>query len=234
MLEIQDISVSYGIVPVLHNVSLNIKENEIVALLGSNGAGKTTLLNAISGLIKPKSGSIILESTHIEGLPPHKILEEGISQVPEGRRVFSYMTVKENLLLGAYSSKAQKRKNESLEWVFSLFPVLKERSKSQARLLSGGEQQMLAVGRGLMARPKLLLVDEPSIGLAPKVLFEVYGTIEGLRKEKVTILLSEQNAQYALKLADRGYVLQDGKVALEGPSNELLGSDLVRKAYFGR
>ena len=234
MLEVKNLNVSYGVTPVLRDVSFNVKENEIVALLGSNGSGKTTALNTILGMLKPTSGSIIFQGQHVENLPPHKIVEAGIAQVPEGRRIFPYLTVKENLLLGAYSREAWRKRKDSLEHVLSLFPPLKERSHVQARLLSGGEQQMLVIGRGLMSHPKLLMIDEPSLGLAPKVLSEVYDVIKHLREEKITILLSEQNAHYALKVGDRGYVLQDGAIVLEGLSGELLKSEFVKKAYIGR
>jgi branched-chain amino acid transport system ATP-binding protein len=233
MLEVKNISVSYGIIPALRNVSFDVQKNETVALLGSNGSGKTTTLNAISGILKPSSGTIIFENRNIEKLPPHKIVEAGITHIPEGRRIFPYLTVKENLLIGANSREAWEKRNESLERVYNLFPVLKERSSMQARLLSGGEQQMLVIGRGLMSRPKLLLLDEPSLGLAPKILSEIYNVIQSLREERIAILLSEQNAHYALKVADRGYVLQDGEIVLEGASDKLLKSDLVKKAYLG-
>lgn len=234
MLEIKDLSVSYGVIPVLRNVSLNVGKDEIVTLLGSNGSGKTTMLKTISGILRPTSGSIIFQGKHIENSPCHEIVMAGIAHVPEGRKIFPYMTVKENLCLGAYEPKAWKKKHDSLEWVFGLFPPLKERSNMEARMLSGGEQQMLVVGRGLMSRPRLLMIDEPSLGLGPKVLSEVYKVIKDLRREKIAILLSEQNARYALNVVDRGYVLQDGSIVLEGSSDELLESELVKRAYIGR
>jgi len=234
MLKIDSLNVKYGAIQVLYNVSLNVGKEEIVALLGSNGAGKTTLLNTICGLIKPSSGSISFLGKNIENLPPHKILRSGILQVPEGRRIFPYMTVLENLLVGANNPEAWRRRNELLERVFNLFPILKERRNMQARLLSGGEQQMLAIGRSLMGNPRLLLIDEPSLGLAPKVLTKIYDTIKSLRDdEDVTILLAEQNAQYALNIADRGYVLENGRIVLEGLSMELLNNEHVKKAYLG-
>jgi len=234
MLEVKNLNVSYGVLPVLHDVDLTVQENEVVALLGSNGAGKSTLLNTIQGMIKPISGSILFLGKPIENLPPHKVIAEGIAQVPEGRRLFPFMTVRENLLLGAYPGKAWQNKDKRMEWVMELFPILKERANMHSRLLSGGEQQMLTIGRGLMAQPRMLLVDEPSLGLAPVVLDHLYETLGKLRDSKITILLSEQNALRALELADRGYVMQDGKIMLEGKSADLLQSDLVKRAYLGR
>jgi len=234
MLEVKNLNVSYGVIPVLHDVSLRVKENEMVALLGSNGAGKSTLLNTIQGFLKPKSGSISFLGKAIEGFPPHRVIAEGIVQVPEGRRLFPYMTVRENLLLGAYPGSAWGSKKERMEWVMGLFPILKERAQMQARLLSGGEQQMLTIGRGLMALPRLLMVDEPSLGLAPVILDSLYATLEKLRESKITILLPEQNALRALTIGDRGYVMQDGRVVLEGNCQSLMQSDLVRQAYLGR
>ncbi|MGB9697975.1 MAG: ABC transporter ATP-binding protein [Thermodesulfobacteriota bacterium] len=234
MLEVKNLNVSYGVIPVLHDVCVEVKENEIVALLGSNGAGKSTLLNTIQGILRPRSGKIIFLGQNLENLPPHEIIARGIVQVPEGRRLFPYMTVKENLLLGAYPGNAWKNKKERMEWIMSLFPILKERANMQARLLSGGEQQMLTIGRGLMAYPRLLMIDEPSLGLAPVILDNLYSTFAKLRDSRITILLPEQNALRALGIADRGYVMQDGRIVLEGPSQNLLQSDLVKQAYLGR
>jgi branched-chain amino acid transport system ATP-binding protein len=234
MLEVKNLHVSYGVIPVLHDVSLSIQENEVVALLGSNGAGKSTLLNTIQGIIKPTSGSIWFLGKSIENLPAHKVIAEGIAQVPEGRRLFPYMTVKENLLLGAYPGKAWKVKQKRMEWVMELFPILKERANMPSRSLSGGEQQMLTIGRGLMAQPQLLMVDEPSLGLAPVVQDHLYETLGKLRQSRITILLPEQNALRALGIADRGYVMQDGRIVLEGNAASLMKSDLVKKAYLGR
>ena len=208
--------------------------NEFVALLGSNGAGKTTLLNTISGMVRARSGTIAFDGKRIDSLPPYKIIAMGIAQVPEGRRILPHMTVEENLLLGAYAGDAWRQRTSSLERAYYLFPRLKERRNVVARALSGGEQQMLLIARGMMSLPRLLMVDEPSLGLAPIVLAEVYRVLERLREEKVTVLLSEQNARYALRTADRAYVLQDGRVALEGKGTDLLENDLVRKAYLGR
>ncbi len=234
MLEIKNLNVSYGVIPVLHDVSLSIAENELVALLGSNGAGKSTLLNTIQGIVKPSSGNILFLGKPIENLPTHKIISAGIAQVPEGRRLFPYMTVKENLLLGAYPGKAWQVKKKRIEWIMELFPILKERANMSSRLLSGGEQQMLTIGRGLMAQPRLLMVDEPSLGLAPVIQDHLYQTLGKLRQSKITILLPEQNALRALGIGDRGYVMQDGRIVLEGNAADLLQSDLVKKAYLGR
>jgi branched-chain amino acid transport system ATP-binding protein len=233
MLEVKNINVSYGVIPVLHDVSMQVKENELVVLLGSNGAGKSTLLNTIQGMIKPVSGSISFLGKAIGGLPPHRVIAEGIVQVPEGRRLFPYMTVRENLLLGAYPGNAWKDKKERMAWVMSLFPILKERANMQSRMLSGGEQQMLTIGRGLMAHPRMLMVDEPSLGLAPVILDNLYQTLGKLRESKITILLPEQNALRALQIGDRGYVMQDGRIVLEGDCQSLMQSDLVRRAYLG-
>jgi len=234
MLEVKNLNVSYGVTPILRDVSLNVKQGEVIALLGSNGAGKTTLVNTIMGMLKTESGEIIFEGEHIENMPPHEIVKRGISQVPEGRKIFPYISVGDNLFLGAYSNEAWHKKNESVEWVYDLFPLLKERQNMPARTLSGGEQQMLVIGRGLMSHPKLMMVDEPSLGLAPKLLSEVYGILARLREEKITVLLSEQNARQALTISDRGYVLGNGRVVLADSSDRLLDSELIKEAYLGR
>jgi branched-chain amino acid transport system ATP-binding protein len=234
MLEVENLNVSYGITPILRDVSFNIKQGEIIALLGSNGAGKTTLVNTIMGVLKPVSGSIVFEGEHIENMPPHEIVRRGIVLVPEGRRIFPYISVRDNLFLGAYSKEAWPKRNDSIEWVYSLFPILKERRNMPARTLSGGEQQMLVLGRGLMSHPKLIMADEPSLGLAPKLLSEVYDILGKFREEKITTLLSEQNARQALSISDRGYVLQNGSVVLEGSSDKLLDTELIKEAYLGR
>jgi len=234
MLKIENLSVAYGIVQALYNVEFDVGANEFVALLGSNGAGKTTVLNTISGLSKAISGSISFLGERIENLSSSERVKAGIIQVPEGRRIFPYLTVIENLMMGASGRREMwKKRQDSLEQVFALFPILKERRKLRASLLSGGEQQMLVIGRGLMAHPKLLMIDEPSLGLAPRVLSEIYDIIKGLRKEGTTILLAEQNVEQALTVADRGYVLENGRVVLEGSSEKLLNSEYVRKAYLG-
>lgn len=234
MLEVTSLSVSYGVIPALHDVSFNVKQNEIVTILGSNGTGKSTILNAIQGFMKCPVGRIIFRDQPIQNLPPHKIVDMGIVQVPEGAKSFPYMTVKENLLLGAYQSNSWKKRKETLEYVYSLYPILKERSNQTARLLSGGEQQMLKIGRGLMSNPRLMMVDEPSIGLAPLIVDAVYETLAKLRDSGLTILLTEQNALRALQLANRGYILQEGRVILEDKAENLIKNDLVRKAYLGR
>lgn len=234
MLEVDNLSVSYGVIPALHDVSFNIKENEIVTILGSNGTGKSTILNTIQGFMKCLVGRIIFQDEPIQNLPPHKIVDRGIVQVPEGSKAFPYMTVKENLLLGAYRSNSWKKRKKTLEYVYSLYPILKERSNQTARLLSGGEQQMLKIGRGLMANPRLMMVDEPSIGLGPLIVDAVYETLAKLRDSGLTILLTEQNALRALQLANRGYILQAGRVVIEDKAENLMKNDLVRKAYLGR
>lgn len=233
MFEIHNLNVFHGLIPVLHDVSLEVKEGEMVALLGSNGAGKTTLLNTVSGIHKASSGSIIFEGEHIENKPPHEIVKRGIIQVPEGRKILPYLTVEENLYLGAYTNEAWRKRKQSVERVYELFPVLKERRRVLAGSLSGGEQQMLVIGRGLMARPKLMMFDEPSLGLAPKLLSEVYRTLAKLRDEKITILLSEQNVRQALAITHRAYVLENGRLMLSGDSKELLNNEMVKRAYLG-
>jgi branched-chain amino acid transport system ATP-binding protein len=234
MLEVKNLNVSYGVTPILRDVSLSVKQGEVIALLGSNGAGKTTLVNTMMGMLKPVSGEIIFEGEHIENMQPHEIVKRGIAQVPEGRKIFPYISVRDNLFLGAYSNEAWHKRSESMEWVYNLFPLLKERQHMPARTLSGGEQQMLVIGRGLMSRPRLILVDEPSLGLAPKLLSEVYEILAKLSEEKITTLLSEQNARQALTISDRGYVLENGKVVLADSSDKLLNSDLIKEAYLGR
>ena len=233
MLEVSDINTFYGRVQALWGVSLKVDEGEIVALVGANGAGKTTLLNTISGLQCPASGSVEFLGERIDGISPHCIVELGISHIPEGRRLFTEMSVRENLEMGAYPYHAWKQKEETLEHVYESFPVLKERAGQLARTLSGGEQQMLAMGRGLMSRPKLCMFDEPSSGLAPRLVLEVFDVIKSLLAQGLTILLIEQNVRHTLEIADRAYVLENGRIALEGASNELLQSDHVRKAYLG-
>jgi branched-chain amino acid transport system ATP-binding protein len=234
VLEVKNLNVSYGVTPVLRDVSFNIQEGEVVALLGSNGAGKTTLVNTIMGMLKPVSGEIVFEGEHIDSMPTYEIVKRGIAQVPEGRRIFPYISVRDNLFLGAYSDKAWSKRNHSIELVYSLFPLLKERQNMPARTLSGGEQQMLVIGRGLMSQPRLILVDEPSLGLAPKLLAEVYSILSKLSEVKITTLLSEQNARQALTISDRGYVMENGRMVLADSSDRLLVSDLIKEAYLGR
>ena len=234
MLEVRNLNVSYGVTPILRDVSLSVKQGEVIALLGSNGAGKTTLVNTMMGMLKPVSGEIIFEGEHIENMQPHEIVKRGIAQVPEGRKIFPYISVRDNLCLGAYSNEAWHKRSESMELVYGLFPLLRERQHMPARTLSGGEQQMLVIGRGLMSRPKLLLGGEPSLGLAPKLLSEVYDILAKLSEEKITTLLSEQNARQALTISNRGYVLENGRVVLADSSDKLLNSDLIKEAYLGR
>jgi len=233
MLKVSNINTFYGKAQALWDVSLEIGESEIVALVGANGAGKTTLLNTISGLLRPASGSVEFLGKRIDGLEPHTIVELGISHIPEGRRLFADMSVRENLEMGAYTSEAWKRKGETLEQVYQVFPTLKERGGQLARTLSGGEQQMLAMGRGLMSKPKLCMFDEPSFGLAPMLVLEVFQIIQSLREQGITILLIEQNVRHTLEISDRGYVLENGQIVLEGQSEKLLKEELIRKAYLG-
>jgi branched-chain amino acid transport system ATP-binding protein len=233
MLKIEDIDVYYGIIHALKGVSLEINQGEIVTLIGANGAGKSTLLKTISGLLKPKRGDILFGGQSISGKVAQSIVKQGLSHVPEGRRVFSNMTVEENLELGAYLRKDKKGIREDFEKVFDLFPRLLERRKQLAGTLSGGEQQMLAMGRALMARPRLLLLDEPSMGLAPLLVKTIFRIIEEINKSGTTILLVEQNANMALSIADRAYVIETGKIVISGTSEELNESDQIRMAYLG-
>jgi branched-chain amino acid transport system ATP-binding protein len=233
MLQVSNIDIFYSKVQVLWGVSLKIEKGEIVALVGSNGAGKTTLLNTVSGLLRPASGSIEFLGRRIDGLPPHAIVELGISHIPEGGKVFTDMSVHENLDMGAYPHHAWKQKEETLKQVYRIFPILSERKGQLARTLSGGERQMLAIGRGLMSRPKLCVIDEPSYGLAPMFVKEVFRIIKSLSEQNITVLLIEQNVRHTLEIVDRAYVLENGRVALEGTGQELLQSDYVRKAYLG-
>jgi branched-chain amino acid transport system ATP-binding protein len=233
MLEVNNINTYYGQIQVLWDVCLKINEGQIVALVGANGAGKTTLLNTISGIIRPTSGTISFLGQRIDGMSPHNIVELGISHIPEGRKLFTDMSVRENLEMGAYSSRAWKHRQETLEQVYQLFPVLRERAGQLARTLSGGEQQMVAMGRGLMSMPKLCIIDEPSNGLAPRLVLEVFEKIKSLREQGITVLLVEQNVHQTLEIADYACVLENGRIALEGCCDDLLKSDHVRKAYLG-
>jgi branched-chain amino acid transport system ATP-binding protein len=233
MLEICNLNTFYGKVQALWDVSLRIDEAEIFALIGSNGAGKTTLLNTISGLLRPASGSVEFLGKRIDGLAPNTIVELGLSHIPEGGKVFKDMTVHENLEMGAYSYHAWKQKKETFEQIYEIFPALKERQGQLARTLSGGEQQMLAMGRGLMSRPKLCAFDEPSYGLAPMLVESVFRVIKSLREQGITIFLIEQNVRLTLETADRACVLENGRAAMEGCCDKLLTSDYIRKAYLG-
>ena len=233
MLKIDNIDVYYGAIHALKGISLEVKEGEIVTLIGANGAGKSTTLRTISGLLKPKTGSITFLGQNIEGVRAHEIVKKGISQVPEGRRVFAEMTVMENLDLGAFVRKDKAGIQQDLKHVFELFPRLEERKNQLAGTLSGGEQQMLAMGRALMSRPKLLLLDEPSMGLAPLLIKEIFNIIVDINKSGTTVLLVEQNANMALSIANRAYVLETGRITLSGSAKELAASEDVRKAYLG-
>ncbi|MDK2992218.1 MAG: branched-chain amino acid transport system ATP-binding protein [Clostridiales bacterium] len=233
MLELNDIHVFYGAIHAIQGISLTVREGEIVSLIGANGAGKSTTLNTICGLIRPKNGSITFMGNDITHLSPADIVKLGISQVPEGRRIFTNMTVLENLELGAYKRADKDGIRQDIEDVYKRFPRLKERQRQIAGTLSGGEQQMLAIGRALMARPRLLLMDEPSMGLAPILVKEIFEIIKEINNAGTTILLVEQNAHMALSIANRAYVLETGRIALEGPANELADNPQVQKAYLG-
>ncbi|HYN88322.1 MAG TPA: ABC transporter ATP-binding protein [Ardenticatenaceae bacterium] len=233
MLVLDEVHTSYGHIHALRGISLAVDEGEIVTLIGSNGAGKTTTLNTISGLRKPTSGSITLQGERIDQLPPHQVSQLGVSQSPEGRRIFGRMTVRENLEMGAFHRRDKAGIRQDMEEVLTLFPRLRERLTQAGGTLSGGEQQMLAIGRALMSRPRILLLDEPSMGLAPILVEQIFEIIRDINRRGTTILLVEQNAQIALGIASRGYVLETGKIRLEGPAAELLESPQVREAYLG-
>ncbi|MBN2427755.1 MAG: ABC transporter ATP-binding protein [Deltaproteobacteria bacterium] len=233
ILKIENLHVKYGQVEVLHGINLHVNKGEIVTILGANGAGKSTTLNAISGLVKVSSGAIYFEDQPISKVPAHRVVELGVAQAPEGRRVFGTLTVQENLNLGAFTNRDGDNIIQTLGWIYELFPVLLERKNQLAGTLSGGEQQMLAIGRALMANPKVLLLDEPSLGLAPILVKAIFKTLKEINEAGLTIVLVEQNARAALKLANRGYVFEVGKVALEGPSADLLEDPNVQNAYLG-
>jgi branched-chain amino acid transport system ATP-binding protein len=233
ILKVENIDVFYDDLQVIWSVSFEVNRGEIVALLGSNGAGKSTILNTVSGLLTPASGRITFEDRRLDQVPAHKVIEHGIAQVPEGRRLFPEMTVRENLIMGSLTPKAKAKRNETIEWVFGLFPRLREREKQMAGTLSGGEQQMLAVGRGLMALPKLIMLDEPSLGLAPILVAEIFNIIERIQQEGVTVLVVEQNTKHTLEICHRGYVLENGRVVLDGTGEELLDNEHVKQAYLG-
>ena len=232
MLQVSDVHVYYGAIHALKGVSFAVDRGELVTLLGANGAGKTTTLKTLSGLLRPASGSVRLENYPVHKIDAHEIVRRGIAHVPEGRKVFPRFTVLENLKVGGYA-RSQKSLGPELDFVFQMFPRLKERQKQYAGTLSGGEQQMLAIGRALMAKPKLLLLDEPSMGLAPKIVEQILETIRTINQAGMTVLLVEQNAAMALAISHRGYVLETGSVILEGPASVLAGNDLVRQAYLG-
>jgi len=233
LLQVSEVDVFYGGIQALWNVSLHVRSGEIVALIGANGSGKSTLLDAISGLIRPAGGSIEFEGQNTTRLDPYKIVSRGISQVPEGRRIFPELSVRDNLLLGAYNRAARSQREKNLEMVHELFPVLKERKKQTAKTLSGGQQQMLALGRGLMSSPKLMLIDEMSLGLAPIVINEVYRALREMRERGITILFVEQNVRRSLDEADRAYIMEAGHIVLAGKSQDLCEEEEVKKAYFG-
>ena len=233
MLEIKDIEVFYGVIQAIKGISFEVNEGEVIALIGANGAGKTTILHTITGLLSPKKGSVIFEGKDITKVPAHKIVSLGMAHVPEGRRVFAELSVYQNLKMGAYTRKDKAEIAQTLEMVYKRFPRLEERKNQMAGTLSGGEQQMLAIGRALMSSPKLLMLDEPSMGLAPILVEQIFDIIKELHAAGTTILLVEQNAQAALSVADRAYVLETGRISLSGTGGELMASDQVRKAYLG-
>ena len=232
LLEVKNIKVYYGNINAIKDISFEVNEGEIVTLIGANGAGKSSILNTVAGLIKPKSGEIIFDGQCIIGIPAHKIVSKGMALCPEGRRIFQQLSVKENLEMGSYTRPANEV-SESIEKVYELFPRLKERYKQIAGTLSGGEQQMLAMGRALMSKPRLMMLDEPSMGLAPILVEQIFDIIKNLHKTGTTILLVEQNAQMALSIADRGYVMETGRIVTGGTGKELLRDDAVKKAYLG-
>jgi branched-chain amino acid transport system ATP-binding protein len=232
MLEVQDLKVAYGKVLAVKKISFSVEEGEVVTLIGTNGAGKTTTLRTISGLIRPVGGEILFMGRRIDAVAAHEIVTMGLAHSPEGRRIFAKLTVEENLLLGAFTRGDSEIRND-LDAAYELFPILKERRSQQAGTLSGGEQQMLAMGRAMMSRPKLLMLDEPSMGLSPLMMMKIMQTVRTLQSQGTTILLVEQNAQAALSLADKGYVLEVGRIVLKGSGKDLLGNDDVRKAYLG-
>ncbi|HEM3623972.1 TPA: ABC transporter ATP-binding protein [Streptococcus suis] len=233
MLKVENLSVHYGVIEAVKNVSFEVNEGEVVTLIGANGAGKTSILRTISGLVRPSSGTISFLGNEIQKVPARKIVADGLSQVPEGRHVFAGLTVMENLEMGAFLRNNREESQANLKKIFARFPRLEERKNQDAATLSGGEQQMLAMGRALMSQPKLLLLDEPSMGLAPIFIQEIFDIIQDIQKQGTTVLLIEQNANKALAIADRGYVLETGKVVLSGTGKELLTSEEVKKAYLG-
>jgi branched-chain amino acid transport system ATP-binding protein len=233
MLQLSNVHVFYGLVQALWGITLEVREGEVVTLLGSNGAGKSTAIRSAQGLIRPAVGEVRFQGDSVLKLAPQEVVARGLCMVPEERHLFPHMSVLENLELGAYAQRARRQRDQTLQWVYRLFPVLKRRVQQKAHTLSGGEQQMVAIGRGLMSRPRLLMLDEPSQGLAPLLVDEVFRTIATIREEGISILLVEQNAQHALHLADRAYVLETGRIVQEGPGRDLLKNEEIRKAYLG-
>ena len=233
MLEFEKVSVGYGELTVVHDVSFRVNAGEVVSLVGSNGAGKTTILRTVAGLLHPRQGAIRLNGQPIDHTPAYEIVRKRVAMVPEGRQLFGRLSVWDNLLMGAYTLASKHEIEESLEMALSMFPILKERRQQRAETLSGGEQQQLAIARGLMSRPKLLLLDEPSLGIMPKLVAEIFETIHHIRDKGITVLLVEQNVFEALEVSDRAYVLQSGRIVLDGRGRDLLTSELVREAYLG-
>ena len=233
MLQVQDLQVYYGVINAIKGVSFEVNEGEVIALIGANGAGKTTILHTITGLVTPKSGSVTFEGKSLTKMPAHKIVGLGMAHVPEGRRVFGQLTVYDNLMLGAFSLRSRAKIEENLKYVYSHFPRLEERKNQVAGTLSGGEQQMLAMGRALMSNPKIILMDEPSMGLSPLLVNEIFKIIKEVSKDGATVLLVEQNAKKALSIADRAYVLETGKIVMEGKATDLLSDARIRTAYLG-
>jgi len=233
MLEVKDLKVYYGMIEAIKGVSFHVEEGEVIALIGANGAGKTTILHTVSGLLSPKNGSVTFEGVDITKIPGHKIVSMGMAHVPEGRRVFAQLSVLQNLKMGAYTRKDKQEIEDTLKMVFKHFPRLEERQNQLAGTLSGGEQQMLAMGRALMSHPKIILMDEPSMGLSPIFVNEIFNIIKEVSKSGTTVLLVEQNAKKALSIADRAYVLETGNIVLEGKASDLLNDDSIKKAYLG-
>lgn len=233
MLEVKDLEVYYGMIQAIKGISFEVNKGEVIALIGANGAGKTTTLHTITGLLSPKKGSVMFEGKDITKIPAHKIVSMGMAHVPEGRRVFAYLSAYENLKLGAYTRKDKENLNKDLESIYERFPRLAERKNQSAGTLSGGEQQMLAMGRALMSKPSIILMDEPSMGLSPILVNEIFDIIESISKSGTTVLLVEQNAKKALSIADRAYVLETGKIVTSGKASELLEDDSIKKAYLG-
>ena len=233
MLEVKDLEVYYGVIQAIKGVSFQVNQGEVIALIGANGAGKTTILHTITGLLAPKKGSVMFEGKEVTKVPAHKIVSMGMAHVPEGRRVFAELSVYENLKMGAYTRKDRAEIDESLQNVYKRFPRLEERKNQMAGTLSGGEQQMLAMGRALMSKPKIILMDEPSMGLSPILVNEIFDIIQAVSESGTTVLLVEQNAKKALSIADRAYVLETGNIVLEGKAKDLLENDSIKKAYLG-